>query len=105
MGLYSAHCMAGDPAEAAFAFNFELFTHVTRFLNKRVILLGLYNGQGLEDEPDTDIVTYSRTNEVTATCIMSISAKQCLQQGTKGGWEQCKPSHASSLQSQGPCCH
>lgn len=63
-GLYTAHTMAGNPEEAAFAFNFELFTHATRFLGKRVILLGLYNGQGLDDEPDNDIVTYSKTTEV-----------------------------------------
>ncbi|KAK9800326.1 hypothetical protein WJX73_002466 [Symbiochloris irregularis] len=63
MGMYAAHCMAGNPAEAVYAFNFELYTHVTRFMNKRVILLGLYNGQGLQEEPDRDIVTYSRATE------------------------------------------
>ena len=31
-----------------------------RFLGKRVVLLGLYNGQRLDAEPASDIVTYSR---------------------------------------------
>ena len=73
MGLYAAHCMAGDPQEAAFAFNFELFTHATRFLGKRVILLGLYNGQGLDDEPDSDIVTYCRATEVCSPAVSPYS--------------------------------
>ena len=74
MGMYAAACMAGDSEEAAFAFNFELFTHATRFLGKRVILLGLYNGQGLDDEPDSDIVTYSRVTEVSLSGIAYFSA-------------------------------
>ena len=36
MGTYAAHCMAGKADELASGFNFELFTHVTRFLGKKV---------------------------------------------------------------------
>lgn len=36
------------------------FTHATRFLGKKVVLLGLYNGQRLEGEAAGDVVTYSR---------------------------------------------
>lgn len=36
------------------------FTHATRFLGKKVILLGLYNGQKLEAVPPADVITYSR---------------------------------------------
>lgn len=43
---------------------FELFTHVTRFLGKKVVLLGLYNGQRLQAEPMADLVSYSRVTEV-----------------------------------------
>ena len=43
---------------------FELFSHVTRFLGRKVVLLGLYNGQRLEAEPAADLVSYSRVDEV-----------------------------------------
>jgi len=33
---------------------------VTRFLGKKVVLLGLYNGQKLQQEPVEDITMYSR---------------------------------------------
>lgn len=36
------------------------FTHVTRFLGRRVVLLGLYNGQKLQQQPEGDVVMYSR---------------------------------------------
>ena len=45
---------------------FELFSHVTRFLGRKVVLLGLYNGQRLEGEPAEDLVSYSRVDEVSA---------------------------------------
>ena len=63
-GMFAAHCMAGVTDEMAFGFNFELFTHITRFCGRKVVLLGLYNGQGLEAEPAADMVTYCRTTEV-----------------------------------------
>ena len=62
--MFAAHAMAGVTDEMAFGFNFELFTHVTRFCGMKVVLLGLYNGQGLQDEPERDLVSYSRTTEV-----------------------------------------
>ncbi|KAL8222296.1 UNVERIFIED_CONTAM: Pyridine nucleotide-disulfide oxidoreductase domain-containing protein 1, partial [Gekko kuhli] len=49
MGWYAAKCMGadalGEPAEMDFSF--ELFAHVTKFFNYKVVLLGKYNGQGL----------------------------------------------------------
>ena len=63
--MFAAHAMAGVTDELALGFNFELFTHVTRFCGRKVVLLGLYNGQGLQDEPEQDIVTYARTTEVS----------------------------------------
>ena len=47
---------------------FELFTHATRFLGRKVVLLGLYNGQGLESEPEEDVVTYSRVDGEVRAC-------------------------------------
>jgi NAD(P)H-nitrite reductase large subunit len=38
---------------------FELFTHCTRFLGLRVVLLGRFNGQGL----DAEAIMYSRVDE------------------------------------------
>ncbi|KAG2442571.1 hypothetical protein HXX76_002656 [Chlamydomonas incerta] len=63
MGTYAARCMAGLSDELASGFNFELFTHVTRFLGSKVVLLGLYNGQRLEQEPVEDVRLYSREGE------------------------------------------
>ena len=57
--------MAGVTDEMAFGFNFELFLHITRFCGRKVVLLGLYNGQDLQNEAEEeDMVTYSRSTEV-----------------------------------------
>uniref|UniRef100_A0A7N9D7B0 Pyridine nucleotide-disulfide oxidoreductase domain-containing protein 1 n=1 Tax=Macaca fascicularis TaxID=9541 RepID=A0A7N9D7B0_MACFA len=49
MGWYAAKCMAaaslGDSTDMDFSF--ELFAHVTKFFNYKVVLLGKYNAQGL----------------------------------------------------------
>lgn len=49
MGWYAGRCMAADvlsePIEMDFCF--ELFSHVTKFFNYKVVLLGKYNAQGL----------------------------------------------------------
>lgn len=52
MGLYSAQCMSthfksGGKEKQMLDFCFEMFTHVTKFFGHKVILLGLFNGQGL----------------------------------------------------------
>lgn len=59
-GIHAAHSMSGVADETASDMAFELFTHATRFLGKRIILLGVYNGQGLGDEDAADMVSYSR---------------------------------------------
>lgn len=48
MGYYAAKCIEAhltNNASPALYFNFDIFTHVTKFFGFRVILLGLYNGQ------------------------------------------------------------
>ncbi|XP_036107257.1 pyridine nucleotide-disulfide oxidoreductase domain-containing protein 1 isoform X2 [Molossus molossus] len=49
MGWYAAKCMAaatlGDSVDMDFSF--ELFAHVTKFFNYKVVLLGKYNAQNL----------------------------------------------------------
>ncbi|GBF99943.1 hypothetical protein Rsub_12636 [Raphidocelis subcapitata] len=61
MGLWAAQVMAGRQEDSGLSFAFELFTHVTRFLGKKVVFVGLYNGQKLGTQPRGDVVTYSRT--------------------------------------------
>ncbi|XP_055990602.1 pyridine nucleotide-disulfide oxidoreductase domain-containing protein 1 [Sorex fumeus] len=49
MGWYAAKCLAADTLGHAIDmdFSFELFAHVTKFFNYKVVLLGKYNAQGL----------------------------------------------------------
>ncbi|KAL3882601.1 hypothetical protein ACJMK2_028927 [Sinanodonta woodiana] len=49
MGAYAAKSMLADDSgdEIPLDFCFELFSHVTKFFNYKVILLGKYNAQGL----------------------------------------------------------
>jgi NAD(P)H-nitrite reductase large subunit len=48
MGQYAAQCMA-DLDKVELDFCFEAFAHATRFFGYKVILLGLFNGQGMEN--------------------------------------------------------
>lgn len=49
MGFYAAKCISAHIQHTSpeLFFNFDIFSHVTRFFGLRVILLGLYNGQSL----------------------------------------------------------
>ncbi|XP_067162330.1 pyridine nucleotide-disulfide oxidoreductase domain-containing protein 1 isoform X2 [Apteryx mantelli] len=49
MGWYAAKCMAADTLGEStdLDFSFELFAHVTKFFNYKVVVLGKYNAQGL----------------------------------------------------------
>ncbi|XP_050824816.1 pyridine nucleotide-disulfide oxidoreductase domain-containing protein 1 isoform X3 [Gopherus flavomarginatus] len=50
MGWYAAKCMVADflGESIDMDFSFELFAHVTKFFNYKVVLLGKYNAQGLD---------------------------------------------------------
>lgn len=52
MGMYAAKCMAASLAkdDVLQDFCFELFSHVTNFFGFKVVLLGLFNGQKLNDQ-------------------------------------------------------
>ncbi|XP_078098619.1 pyridine nucleotide-disulfide oxidoreductase domain-containing protein 1 isoform X1 [Sander vitreus] len=56
MGWYAGRCMAAhvlsEPIELDFCF--ELFSHITKFFNYKVVLLGKFNGQGLG--PDHELL-------------------------------------------------
>lgn len=51
MGRYAAKAMVSKLKSEEFLqdFCFELFTHVTKFFGYKVVLLGLYNGQKLDN--------------------------------------------------------
>ena len=53
------------PRQTGAGMAFELFSHATRFLGRKVVLLGRYNGQGLEGEPPGDLISYSRVTEAS----------------------------------------
>lgn len=57
MGMYAAKCMHSIHINETLLqdFCFELFTHVTSFFGFKVILLGLYNAQGL-DKKDCELL-------------------------------------------------
>ena len=78
LGLQAAYSMAGQPDQGEATLNLELFTHVTRFLGHRIVLLGLYNGQRLQEEPDSDIVTYTRSTEVCAPSWAAVQGHRHL---------------------------
>ncbi|KAM9845969.1 pyridine nucleotide-disulfide oxidoreductase domain-containing protein 1 isoform 2-T2 [Aulostomus maculatus] len=56
MGWYAGRCMAAHVLSEAVEldFCFELFSHVTKFFNYKVVLLGKFNGQGLG--PDHELL-------------------------------------------------
>jgi len=49
MGEYSARCML-DQVDLGLDLCFDLFTHVTNFFGKKVVLLGRFNLQGIDKE-------------------------------------------------------
>ncbi|KAL7064837.1 hypothetical protein AAHC03_05236 [Spirometra sp. Aus1] len=52
-------------------FSFEIFTHVTFFFGFKVVLLGLFNGQGLDlTSPDCHVLMRITPGETYVKCIM-----------------------------------
>ena len=69
-GVYTARSMLNtlDPLEIDDGgMTFEIFAHMTKFLNKKVVLLGLFNGQGL----GTDYELALRTSLITSYGIQN----------------------------------
>nr|XP_040030571.1 pyridine nucleotide-disulfide oxidoreductase domain-containing protein 1 isoform X2 [Gasterosteus aculeatus aculeatus] len=56
MGWYAGRCMAANVLSESIEldFCFELFSHITKFFNYKVVLLGKFNGQGLG--PDHELL-------------------------------------------------
>ena len=89
MGTYAAQCVCGVAESLGLDFTFELFTHVTRFFGMKVVLLGRYNGQGLEHEPEADFVSYTRVLERAA------AAGGCCRPGAAAGAGDCSATEAT----------
>ena len=59
-GTFAARCMAdASSEEIENDASFDLFAHTTRFFGQRVVLLGCYNGQGVDSDANA-CVSYSR---------------------------------------------
>lgn len=70
MGSYAAKCMWSSLAqeEVYMDFCFELFSHATKFFGNKVILLGLFNGQGLDRKYEV-LLRYTKGLEYIK-CVM-----------------------------------
>ncbi|XP_070709879.1 pyridine nucleotide-disulfide oxidoreductase domain-containing protein 1 isoform X2 [Pempheris klunzingeri] len=71
MGWYTGRCMAAqvlsEPIELDFCF--ELFSHITRFFNYKVVLLGKFNGQGLG--PDQELLVRCTKGQEYVKVVLS----------------------------------
>lgn len=52
MGVYTAQCMCQCADQYGLDAQFDLFTHITRFFGFKVVMLGRYNGQGLDGQTE-----------------------------------------------------
>ncbi|XP_067347131.1 pyridine nucleotide-disulfide oxidoreductase domain-containing protein 1 isoform X2 [Channa argus] len=71
MGWYAGRCMVAhvlsEPIELDFCF--ELFSHITKFFNYKVVLLGKYNGQGLG--PDHELLVRCTKDQEYVKVVLS----------------------------------
>nr|CAH8847390.1 unnamed protein product [Trichobilharzia regenti] len=74
MGFHAAKCMfchTNGDTNVPLDFSFELFTHVTYFFGFKVVLLGRFNGQGMNlSDPDTYILMRVTRGREFIKCIM-----------------------------------
>ncbi|KAM4615473.1 pyridine nucleotide-disulfide oxidoreductase domain-containing protein 1 [Polymixia lowei] len=71
MGWHAGRCMAAhvlsEPTELDFCF--ELFSHITKFFNYKVVLLGKFNGQGLG--PDHELLVRCTKSQEYVKVVLS----------------------------------
>ncbi|XP_047430596.1 pyridine nucleotide-disulfide oxidoreductase domain-containing protein 1 isoform X2 [Mugil cephalus] len=71
MGWYAGRCMVAhvlsEPIELDFCF--ELFSHITKFFNYKVVLLGKFNGQGLG--PDHELLVRCTKGQEYVKVVLS----------------------------------
>lgn len=67
MGFFAAKCIAAhlknDCKNLELYFNFEVFAHATKFFGFRVILLGFFNGQNLQEGRENCSILYRVDDE------------------------------------------
>ncbi|VDP83938.1 unnamed protein product [Echinostoma caproni] len=80
MGFQAAKAMFGHARgeqSVPLDFTFELFTHVTYFFGFKVVLLGLFNGQGLDlTSPDCYLLMRVTPGEEYVKCVMQSGRMQ-----------------------------
>ncbi|TPP57743.1 Pyridine nucleotide-disulfide oxidoreductase domain-containing protein 1 [Fasciola gigantica] len=80
MGFQAAKAMFGHATGERLVpldFTFELFTHVTYFFGFKVVLLGLFNGQGLDlTSPDCYLLMRVTPGEEYVKCVMQSGRMQ-----------------------------
>lgn len=71
MGWYAGRCMAAHvlSEQIELDFCFELFSHITRFFNYKVVLLGKFNGQGLG--PDHELLVRCTKGQEYVKVVLS----------------------------------
>lgn len=78
MGSFAAQCMLshceqekkGEEQHLIPDICFDIFAHVTNFFGKKVILLGRYNAQGIEDTENLEFLLRSTTGEEYIKVVM-----------------------------------
>lgn len=73
MGLYSGECMLNSlrnpSVKLDLDFSFEMFSHVTKFFGFKVILLGLFNGQGLDPKDYEVLLRVTKGHEYVKVVV------------------------------------
>ena len=72
MGLYLGQCMHADwenGEKKDLDFSFEMFAHSTKFFGFKVILLGLYNGQGMATSDYEVLLRVTKGREYVKTMM------------------------------------
>ena len=72
MGMYLGQCMHADWGSGEkkdLDFSFEMFAHSTRFFGFKVVLLGLYNGQGMATDDYEVLLRVTKGREYVKTVM------------------------------------
>ena len=77
MGHYAGQCLHSawldDGSHRGLDFCFEIFSHVTHFFGLKVILLGLFNGQGLQPHEYEVLLRVTKGQEYVKVILKAVS--------------------------------